>query len=253
MARKDRVPNPPKRSQAPQRRSAAESPDGGNRRRALVLGWPPRLLHSAVRCSRSCLLTGRRRRRRTSAPRSSRRDAPCRAIPALANQADHGDVPTLETKPNWNSSPPTSGPHYGQNRRLGRLRRGGAARADGAQPRARRRDHPLWPRRLRRARWPRCVIGTRVLGDPNGLIISPLSTNKARITLSAWTAPETVSSSGAGELGWLASCPSFDADAFEAFIDEHRYKGPERLTPEQLEPGTSLTDAGVAELADAAD
>ena len=23
-------------------------------------------------------------------------------------------MPTLETKPKWNSSPPTSGPHYGQ-------------------------------------------------------------------------------------------------------------------------------------------
>ena len=33
-------------------------------------------------------------------------------FPALPNVSDHSDVPTLTTKPKWNSSPPTSGPHY---------------------------------------------------------------------------------------------------------------------------------------------
>ena len=146
-------------------------------------------------------------------------------------------MPTLETKPNWNSSPPTSGPHYGQNAVWGaydeevplvqtvhNLEHGGVIIHYGPD--------------VSDAEVAALRDWYADLGDPNGLIISPLSTNKARITLSAWTAPETVSSSGAGELGWLASCPSFDADAFEAFIDEHRYKGPERLTPEQLAPGT---------------
>ena len=171
--------------------------------------------------------------------RSALESAGCtlQSYPALANAADHSDVPTLETKPKWNSSPPTSGPHYGQNAVWGsydeevplvqtvhNLEHGGVVIHYGPGV-------------------PEAEVGAlrdwyANLDDPNGLIISPLSTNEARITLSAWTAPETVSSSGAGELGWLASCPRFDAGAFEAFIGEHRYKGPERLTPEQLAPGT---------------
>ena len=34
------------------------------------------------------------------------------SFPALPNEPDHSDVPTLTTKPEWNSNPPTSGPHY---------------------------------------------------------------------------------------------------------------------------------------------
>lgn len=235
MARKDRVPNPPRRSQGPQRRSAAPSADGGNRRRALVLAAAAALaLVGAVLAI--VLLTGADG---GGDERAALESAGCtlQSYPAMANVADHSDVPTLETKPKWNSSPPTSGPHYGLNAVWGsydeevplvqtvhNLEHGGVVIHYGPDvPDAEVTALRDW---------------YADLGDPNGLIISPLSTNEGRITLSAWTAPETVSSSGAGELGWLASCQEFDADAFEAFIDAHRYKGPERLTPEQLAPGT---------------
>ena len=38
--------------------------------------------------------------------------------------------------------------------------------------------------------------------------------------------------------GILAECTSFDEDAFRAFRDAYRYKGPERIPPESLQPGT---------------
>ena len=38
--------------------------------------------------------------------------------------------------------------------------------------------------------------------------------------------------------GWLATCTTFDEGAFSAFVDEHRYKGPERIPPELLAPGS---------------
>lgn len=171
--------------------------------------------------------------------RAALEDAGCTLenFPAMGNQADHGDVPTLETKPKWNSSPPTSGPHYGQNAVWGaydeevplvqtvhNLEHGGVIIHYGPDvPDAEVSALRDWYAEL---------------DDPNGLVISPLSTNDAKLTLSAWTAPEVVSSSGAGEFGWLASCTEFDAGAFEAFVEAHRYKGPERLTPEQLAPGT---------------
>jgi hypothetical protein len=31
--------------------------------------------------------------------------------------------------------------------------------------------------------------------------------------------------------------PRFDEDVFRAFVDEYRFKGPERSTPEDLQPG----------------
>ena len=236
MARKDRVPNPPKRSQGPQRRSATPGSDAGNRRRALVLAAAAALaLVGAVLAI--VLLTGADGGGEDERAALEAAGCTLNSYPALANAADHSDVPTLETKPKWNSSPPTSGPHYGQNAVWGsydeevplvqtthNLEHGGVIIHYGPDvPDAEVAALRDW---------------YADLDDPNGLVISPLSTNAARLTLSAWTAPETVSSSGAGELGWLASCQEFDADAFEAFIDAHRYKGPERLTPEQLAPGT---------------
>jgi hypothetical protein len=76
------------------------------------------------------------------------------------------------------------------------------------------------------------------LDDPNGLVISPLSSNAAKITLSAWTAPDASTGTRDRGRGWLATGTKFDKGAFEAFVEAHRYKGPERLLPEQLAPGS---------------
>ncbi len=74
--------------------------------------------------------------------------------------------------------------------------------------------------------------------DPFGLVVAPLATNKDKITLSAWTVPEAAIGTSDRGRGWLARCSKFDEDAFNAFIDEHRYQGPERLPPESLAPGS---------------
>ena len=78
-------------------------------------------------------------------------DAGCtlQSFPALPNKSDHSDVPTLTTKPKWNSNPPTSGPHYGEWAIWGSYGASRSARAEHAQPRARRRRDPLRPRRSR--------------------------------------------------------------------------------------------------------
>lgn len=157
------------------------------------------------------------------------------SFPAQASVADHSDVPTLETKPKWNSSPPTSGPHYGVQAVWGsydeqvplvqtvhNLQHGGVIVHYGPDvPQAEVDAIRAW-----------------YSTDPNGLIISPLSTNKNKMTLSAWTAPDSSSGTRDRGRGWLARCTKFDADAFSAFVEEHRYKGPERFLPEQLAPGT---------------
>ena len=104
---------PPKRSQGPQRRSTPSDPASCGASSA-----------ASSTCSRD---PGSR-----CSSRSSRSSSSCgggssdderaaleaagftlQSFPALPNKSDHSDVPTLETKPKWNSSPPTSGPHYG--------------------------------------------------------------------------------------------------------------------------------------------
>ena len=167
-------------------------------------------------------------------------DAGCtlQSFPAVANKADHSDVPTLTAKPKWNSSPPTSGPHFGQTAVWGsydepvplvqsthNLEHGGVVIHYGPDvPEADVDELRTWYNET---------------DDPNGLVISPLATNKDKITLSAWTAPDA-STGGTRDRGrgFLATCTTFDEGAFSAFIDEHRYTGPERIPPELLAPGS---------------
>jgi Protein of unknown function (DUF3105) len=157
------------------------------------------------------------------------------SFPALPNKSDHSDVPTLQTKPKWNSSPPTSGPHYGVPAVWGsydeqvplvqsvhNLEHGGVVIHYGPDvPSAEVDKIRQWYSK-----------------DPNGLIISPLASNKNKITLSAWTAPDASSGTRDRGRGWLATGTKFNKDAFDAFVEAHRYKGPERLLPEQLAPGS---------------
>src|SRR5688500_16405539 len=123
MARQDRVPNPPKRPQTPQRRSSPSPPRHPERTRRM-----PHLIPSAGPAALAVVLaivvfgggTGE------DDERAALQDAGCtlQSYPALANKSDHSDVPTLTSKPKWNSNPPTSGPHYGQTAVWGFYERG---------------------------------------------------------------------------------------------------------------------------------
>ncbi|GIU94220.1 MAG: hypothetical protein KatS3mg012_0677 [Gaiellaceae bacterium] len=60
--------------------------------------------------------------------------------------------------------------------------------------------------------------------SPNGMVLAPLPELGKRITLTAWTK--------------LATCEQFDEDAFAAFRGTYRGKGPERVPVGILQPGT---------------
>lgn len=68
------------------------------------------------------------------------------------------------------------------------------------------------------------AINAYYTDDPRGLIVAALPKLGDEITLTAWTK--------------LAKCPSYDAGAFDAFLDSFRFKGPERVPPDALQPGT---------------
>jgi hypothetical protein len=157
------------------------------------------------------------------------------SFPAVPNVPDHSDVPTLTTKPAWNSNPPTSGPHHNEwaiwgfydaevplVKSVHNLEHGGVVIHYGPQvPQAE-------VEKLR----------TFYDNDPNGLLVAPLGSNGDTITLSAWTAPDAETGTTDRGHGWLARCTTFDEVAVSAFIEEHRYQGPERFPPEALAPGS---------------
>jgi Protein of unknown function (DUF3105) len=231
MARKDTTPKPPKRPGGPQQRSTGKAGDGGRSRRLLYLIGAT-VVAALVVVVAVVLLGGG-----DEDERSALESAGCslESFPALPNEPDHSDVPTLTTKPDWNSNPPTNGPHYREwavwgayedevplVKSVHNLEHGGVVIHYGPQvPQA----------ELERLR-------TWYADDPNGLLVAPLPANGDEITLSAWTAPDAATGTADRGRGWLARCPGFDEDAFSAFIEEHRYKGPERLLPEQLAPGS---------------
>jgi hypothetical protein len=233
MARKDRVPDPPKRPQGPKRRSTPSSPaDAERKRRMLYLIAGSGIAALAVVLAVVFLAGGG-----GDDERAALEAAGCtlESFPAMTNAADHSDVPTLTTEPKWNSMPPTSGPHYGQNAVWGsydepvplvqtthNLEHGGVVVHYGPDvPDAEVEQVREW-----------------YSEDPNGLIVAPLESNDDKLTLSAWTAPDATTGTRDRGQGWLARCTEFDGGAFDAFVEAHRYKGPERIPPELLTPGS---------------
>jgi hypothetical protein len=132
----------------------------------------------------------------------------------------------------WNSFPPTSGPHYFTPavygiyteplqlaRVLHNLEHGGIYMLYGSETPADTAS----------------MLGEIYDKDPRGLVVAPLPELGRTIALGAWTS-EHPGSSEVGT-GHLAKCTKVDTGAFEAFIKEYRGRGPEGLSLDQLQPG----------------
>jgi hypothetical protein len=61
--------------------------------------------------------------------------------------------------------------------------------------------------------------------DPNGLIVAPLPELGGEIAVTAWT--------------HLMNCPAFSEEAFDEFTEDHRFQGPERFSPDAMQPGSN--------------
>jgi hypothetical protein len=160
------------------------------------------------------------------------REAGCtyRAVPTVG-RAHIGDADAMPEA--WNTFPPTSGPHFhtpaifGEYeeplqvaRVLHNLEHSGVAVNYGD-------DVPASDvEELRRF----------YRDDPTGMLLSPLPRLGDKITLTAWTAP--IEGEEGPPRGHIAECTRYDENAFKAFRDDLRFKGPERFPPEALEPGS---------------
>jgi len=140
------------------------------------------------------------------------------------------------TPKQWNSFPPTSGPHYGQwviwgdydqpvrlTQSVHNLEHGGIVIFYGKDVSQAQIEQ------LRRF----------YRDDPVAMLLAPLPKLGNKIALSAWNAPhaETPGQARKDARGILAECTRFDEGAFKAFRGTYRFKGPERIPPANLQPG----------------
>ena len=134
--------------------------------------------------------------------------------------------PASVKAPKYNSTPPTSGPHYSVPaiwdfydtpvlpiQEVHNLEHGGVVIHYGSGVASSEVDK----------------IREFYEEDTEALLVAPLPSLGNKITLSAWTK--------------LATCPRFDEGAFRAFVDEYRYHGPES---NQIPKGSSVLKRGNA-------
>ena len=80
------------------------------------------------------------------------------------------------------------------------------------------------------------------LADANGLVVAPMRGLGKTIALAAWTYdPSRANEPNYQGEGHLAKAPRFDEDAFKAFVELYRGKGPESYQGPRS-PGFKITD-----------
>ena len=153
-------------------------------------------------------------------------------VKALA-ASDHSVTTPEGTSKKWNTTPPTSGPHYQapaiwgaydepvfQAQVVHNLEHGGIFIQYGKDV-------------------PRATID-QLKGFYNdhqeGTIVAPFPSLGSKIAIGVWT----TSTSSAPDDGTvhLAKCTTFDEKAYAAFFDAYQFKGPERFSPDALLPGS---------------
>ena len=137
----------------------------------------------------------------------------------------------------WNTDPPTSGPHFGfdQNQNVGTVIWGAY-------------EEPLQLARVLHNlehggvyifygnEVPDSVVGElRAFYDDHerGTLLAPYPKLGDQVALGAWVAE------GEDAQGYLAKCPAFEEDAFSSFFSGFQFKGPERFPPDSLLPGNN--------------
>jgi hypothetical protein len=146
---------------------------------------------------------------------------------------DHSVTRPEGTSTKWNTSPPTSGPHYQtpaiwgaytepllQGQVVHNLEHGGIFIQYG-------KDVP-----------PATIDELKTFYDAhrNGTLLAPLPSLGSKIALGAWTTKST--SKPNDGTAYLVTCATFDEGAYAAFFKAYQFKGPERFPTSSLLPGT---------------
>ena len=227
MARKDRAPNPPKKPQAPQRRSTPSGPRDAQRRRLLYILAATGLVGLAIVLG-VVFLTGGGDKDLAATMES----AGCQLKTVQAQVGNHSAAENATSNPKWNTDPPTSGPHFPVPAVYGEY------------------DSPLKPAQfvhnlehgavfvLYGPKVPAATV-TQLSDfyneDTTGMLLAPYPKLGDKIALGAWTSPAP----GSSEIGTghLAKCTAVNKGAFEAFLSAFRGRGPENGNLDLLQPG----------------
>jgi len=232
MARKDRAPTPPRRVQVPQQRKGPARPEDAQRTKRIIYGLAGSGL-IALGVVLLLVLVGGGGNGGDARPTLEAAGCTVQVVPAQPNANDHSDVPTPETKVDWNTDPPSNGRHYGQTAIFGiydeqlqqqlvvhNLEHGGVSIQWG----------PRVPQEEVDA-----LRSWYADADQDGLILAPYRPLADQIGLAAWRDTDP-GDSDRGQ-GVLAKCPTFDEGAVEAFLDAYGFQGPEAFPRDSLEPG----------------
>jgi hypothetical protein len=154
------------------------------------------------------------------------------ATPSL--RGVHSITSPSGTSPEWNTDPPTSGPHYevpvvygiydepvNQVQLVHNLEHGAVAVQYGSDVPQATIDE------LKRFAQER----------PRGTVLAPYPALGNEIALGAWVVPDP--SKPDEGTAYLAKCTEFEETAFAAFFDAYQFQGPERFPPDSLLPGRS--------------
>ncbi len=231
MARKDRAPTPPKRPQAPQRRSTPSSPsDAARRRRLLYVLAASGLVALAIVLGVVFLAGGDD----GDGLAATMEAAGCELETVPAQPGNHSADLDATSDPKWNTDPPTSGPHYPVAAVYGEY------------------DTPLKITQvvhnlehgavfvLYGSDVPEATVAQLrefYAEDRRGVLLAPYPKLGDEIALGAWTVPDDFETGDANGTAYRATCSDYDEGAFSTFRDDLRFRGPERFPPESLEPG----------------
>lgn len=232
MARKDRVPNPPKRPQAPQRRSTPSAPRAADRQRKLLYILAATGLIGLAIVLGVVFLAGGDDEDLAATMKAA--GCQLKTVPAVVG--DHSASDDATSNPKWNTDPPTSGPHNATPAVYGEY---------DTPLRIAQVVHNLEHGAVFVLYGPKVPTATVqqlrdfYSEDTTGMLLAPYTKLGAKIALGAWTVPDDFEPGGKNGTAYLATCSTFDEDAFTSFRDELRFRGPERFPPDSLTPGTA--------------
>jgi hypothetical protein len=224
VAKKPTTPNPPRPIQAPRTRTTPVDPSVRRRRLLTVAGIGLLVLLAVAAVAAFLALGGG-----SSDAKAALEDAGCTVRTFPAQEGRHVEQHPKGFK--YNSFPRTSGPHHPQPSTFGiytepldqlhalhNLEHGGVAIQYGDDvPAADVAAIEAWYR-----------------DNATGLLVAPLPALGDKIALTAWNSDSPQTEEGDGI---LADCTKFDEDAFDAYLDAYRFKGPERFPEDSLLPG----------------
>ena len=232
MANKPRVKAPKQRS------SQRRAEDEAKKRRLLAIGAGSIAVLLAIVAAVALLGLGGDEASAAEV-RTNLEAAGCKmkVVEAVANISNHSDFPDPEARSkDWNTDPPTSGPHYGQTIIYGSYR-----------------DPIDIGRVLHNLEHGAVYIlfGDKVPektiaqlqefydGHESGTVLAPYAKLGNKIALGAWVVPGLPEKSNDRGSGVLATCTRFDENAYSAFFDAFQFKGPESplFRPSDMSPG----------------